>query len=238
MHIQFNSYLIPYIIGILITLILAIIILRFKTGKNYRLTSILLIACTIWMFGCALEILNTNLAGKIIFGRIQYFGISAVPLLFFLLTMEYAGFTRMLKKEKIIALSIIPAASLVLFLTNNIGLMWKNEVVHTSGLLTVLSINDYGAAFWVWTGFSYILLFISTIFIFFIFASRYRFFKLQAIILISALIIAWALNILYVFKLIPLIKFDLTPIAVSFSSLILVLGSRYLKIGEICSENL
>jgi len=238
MLIQFNAYLIPYIIGISITLVLAIIILRFKSGKNYGLTSLLLIACTIWMLGCALEILNTTLIGKIIFGRIQYFGIVAVPLLFFILTIKYAGFTRILKKERIITLSIIPAVSLVLFLTNNIhSLMWKNEVVHSSGLLTVTSISDYGTAFWVWTGFSYVLLFISTIFLFFIFASRYRFFRRQAITLISALIIAWAINILYVFKLIPLIKFDLTPIAVSFSSLVLVFGFTYLKIGEIVPIN-
>ncbi len=115
--------------------------------------------------------------------------------------------------------------------------MWKNEIVHSSGLLTVTSINDYGTAFWVWTSFSYILLFISTIFLFFIFASRYRFFRYQAITLISALIIAWAINILYVFKLIPLIKFDLTPIAVSFSCLVLVFGFTYLKIGEIVPIN-
>ncbi|HEY0088200.1 MAG TPA: histidine kinase N-terminal 7TM domain-containing protein, partial [Candidatus Lokiarchaeia archaeon] len=181
MLIQFNAYLIPYIIGISITLVLAIIILRFKTGKNYQLTSLLLISCTLWMLGFALEILNTSLIGKIIFGRIQYFGIVMFPLLFFILTMKYAGFTGMLKKERIIALNIVPAVSLVLFLTNSIhGLMWKNEIVHSSGLLIVTSINDYGAAFWVWISFSYILLFISTIFLFFIFASRYRFFKRQA----------------------------------------------------------
>jgi len=238
MLIQFNAYLIPYIIGISISLVLAIIILRFKSGKNYRLTSLLLISCTVWMLGCALEILNTSLIGKIIFGRIQYFGIAIVPLLFFILTMKYAGFSRILKKERIIALSIIPAASLVLFLTNNIhGLMWKNEVVHSSGLLTVLSINDYGAAFWVWISFSYILLFISTVFLFFIFASRYRFFRRQAIALISALLIAWAINILYIFKIIPLIKFNLTPIAALFACLALVYGFTYSKIGEIVSIN-
>ncbi|MGZ5548949.1 MAG: histidine kinase N-terminal 7TM domain-containing protein, partial [Nitrososphaeraceae archaeon] len=238
MLIQFNVYLIPYIIGISISLIFTIIILRSKTGKDYRLTSLLLISCTVWMSGRALEILNTTLVGKIIFGRIQYFGIVMVPLLFFILAMKYAGFVGMFKKERIIVLSIIPATTLVLFLTNSIhGLMWKNEIVHSSGLLTVTSISDYGIAFWVWTSFSYILLFISTIFLFFIFASRYRFFRLQAITLISALIIAWAINILYVFKLIPLIKFDLTPIAVLLSSLVLVFGFTYLKIGEIVPIN-
>ena len=158
--------------------------------------------------------------------------------MFFLLTVEYAGYDWILKKKRIIGLSIIPAISLILFLTNNIhNLMWKNEIVHPSGLLTVLSVNDYGAAFWFWTSFSYVLLFISTIFLFFIFASRYRFFRKQAITLISALIITWTINILYVFKLIPLIKFDLTPIAVSFSSLVLVLGFTYLKIGGIVPIN-
>ena len=238
MLIQFNAYIIPYIIGITISLVLAIIILRFKTGKNYKLTSLLLISCTVWMLGCALEILNTSLIGKIIFGRIQYFGIVMVPLLFFIITMKYAGFTGMLKKERIIALSIIPAASLVLFLTNSIhGLMWKNGIVHSSGLLIVTSINDYGAAFWVWTSFSYILLFISTVFLFFIFASRYRFFRGQAIALISALLIAWALNIVYVFKIIPSIKFELTPIATLFACLALVFGFTYSKIGEFVPIN-
>ena len=238
MLIQFNAYLIPYIIGISITLVLAIIILRSKSGKNYRLTSLLLISCTVWMLGCALEILNTSLIGKIIFGRIQYFGTVMVPLLFFILTMKYAGFTGVLKKERIIALSIIPAASLVLFLTNSIhGLMWKNEIVHSSGLLIATSVSDYGTAFWVWISFSYILLFISTVFLFFIFASRYRFFRRQAIALISALLITWAINILYVFKIIPLIKFDLTPIAALFACLALVFGFTYSKIGEIVPIN-
>lgn len=238
MIIQFNAYVIPYIIGILITLILTIIILKSKAGKDYRLASILLIACTLWMLGCALEIINATLIGKIIFGRIQYFGISTVPLLFFLLTMKYAGFSWILKKERIIILSIIPAISLILFLTNNIhALMWKSEIIHTSGLLTVLSINDYGIAFWIWTAFSYVLFLISTIFLFSIFASRYRFFRYQAVTLISALITAWAINVLYVFKIIPSIKFDLTPIAVTFSSLVLVFGFTYLKIGDIVPIN-
>ncbi len=238
MVIQFNAYLIPYIVGISITLVVAVLILRFKTGKNYKLTSVLSIACTLWMLGCALEILNTNLIGKIIFGRIQYFGLSIIPLVFFLLTMEYAGFTWILKRKRIIVLSIIPAISLILFLTNNIhNLMWRNEVIHSSGLLTVLSKSDYGIAFWIWTGFSYVLFLISTVFLIFIIASRYRFFRYQAITLISALIIAWIINILYVFKLMPLIKFDLTPIAVSVSCLVLIFGFTYLKLGEIVPIN-
>jgi PAS domain-containing protein len=53
----------------------------------------------------------------------------------------------------------------------------------------------------------------------------------------QVLLIAWPTNILYVFKITPLIKFDLTPIAALFACLALVFGFTYSKIGEIVPIN-
>jgi diguanylate cyclase (GGDEF)-like protein/PAS domain S-box-containing protein len=238
MLIQFSKYLIPYLAVIPITLAVVIIISRYKSREDLKITSYLIIACTVFAFGYALEIMNVTLAGKIIFGSVKYLGESSIQIVFFILIAKLAGLARLIKKDVVIVLSIIPAAGLVLFLTNNIHkLMYKNLTVQPNGLLTVASIKDYGIVYWIWLGYAILIGIVSIIFLFTILAGGYKFFRRQALILLFNMIIVWVLEIIYLFKVAPSL-IDLSPIVVCFASISYwIFGNRYFKIGEVVPIN-
>lgn len=238
MLIQFSKYLIPYLVALPVILIFAIILLRFKSSEDLKITTFMVIASAVWTLGFILEIMNVTLTGKIIFEGIRYLGESSAMVLFLLLTAKIADFTKLLKKNIIIILFIVPVVITILFLTNNIhGLMLKNLVIQQNGTLAVASVKDYGIAFWVWLIYGGILSLVSLVFLVMVLAGRHRFFRRQTLILLVSLIIIWVFELLYVLKIIPL-SIDLGPFALClFAVLYWVLGYRYLKIGEIVPIN-
>ena len=62
---------------------------------------------------------------------------------------------------------------------------------------------------------------------------KIKFFKLQAISIIIALTISWVANILYILKLLPWEDFDITPLTLTISSIVLIYSFKFLKTGDI-----
>ncbi len=234
MLIQFTKYLVPHIIALPIIITFAIILFRIKSSEDLKITSFLIVGCAVWVSGYALEIMNVTLTGKIISDSILSFGESIIQSLLFILAAKLAGFTRLLKKDILIILSIKPIAVMILVLTNSFHeLVYKNWVVQPNGLLEVASITDYGAAYWAWFSYDCIIGIASTVFLFLILTGRHKFFRRQAAILLFSLIAIWTSEASYIYEFIPASN-DYTAIVASFCCVLYwALGYRYLKIGEV-----
>lgn len=238
MIIQFSIYVIPYLVALAITLPFLVIIFRLKSSDDLKITSSLLIGTVIWILGLALEIINVTVAGKIIFNNLGYLGVVSVPVIVFILSAKLAGFTRLVKKDVVIATSIIPAADLISHIVNDISALMQNKLtIQPDGILETATGGGYEIASWIWLGYSGILIFSSLIFLFLVVAGRHRFFRGQALILLFSVIVVFTLEVFYTLKVLPLM-INLTPFALCLAWIIYwSAGSRYFKLGEFVPIN-
>jgi len=233
MNIQAISLIAPLIAGIIISVLMIFWLLIKKFITGYKIGAVLFFGFFIWMAFYSLELLGKELSFKILMGKIEYVGITIVPVTFFILVLYFSGYTNWTRIKKNFFLLIIPFITLGFVFTNEKhGLIWKELLLSQSGKYLFLHVK-YGIGFWVYASFSYILLAISYVILIKTIIGKIRIFKMQAISMIFAVSISWIANILYILKLLPWKDFDITPLTLIISSLVLIYGFKFLKTGDI-----
>ncbi len=89
---------------------------RPSAGASYL--AAILMSVTIWSFGYAMELANTEKQSICFWLRFEYLGIASLPLFCLLFGFRYAGLGRWLTPGNIAAMSAIPAITLLLNWTN------------------------------------------------------------------------------------------------------------------------
>ncbi|HSJ89364.1 MAG TPA: histidine kinase N-terminal 7TM domain-containing protein, partial [Anaerolineales bacterium] len=85
MHFQYTPYILPLILSSTIAGFVALYVWdRRATTSGGMALALLALACAEWSLGYALEIGGADLPTKIFWGKSQYIGIVAVPLLWIL----------------------------------------------------------------------------------------------------------------------------------------------------------
>jgi len=177
----------------------------------------LALASAIWSLGYAFEIAGTDLWTKILWGKIQYIGIGTIPLAWIIFAYSHSVPGNRMSRRTIALLSIVPCITLILAFTTQLhGLIWKDFRIRTVGAFSALEIV-HGFWFWIYWGYSNILLFVGTIFIFRSFHRMKGLFRRQNIVLLTAVLIPWFGNVLYVLGLSPIPNLDITPFAFAIS---------------------
>ncbi|MCK5566839.1 MAG: hypothetical protein KAI62_02930, partial [Actinomycetia bacterium] len=210
MNIEAIPLVIPLIAGIIFSVLIIFDLLIKKFISCYKIGAVLFFGFFIWMAFYSLELLSKELSFKILMSKIEYVGITIVPVSIFILVLYFSGYTNWTQIKKNFFLLIIPLITLGLVFTNERhGLIWKEIILENNEYL-FLGIK-YGAWFWVYACFSYLLIVISYIILIKTIIRKIRIFKLQAISIIVALTIGMTANLLYIFKLMPLEDFNITP---------------------------
>ncbi|MHB1345974.1 MAG: histidine kinase N-terminal 7TM domain-containing protein [Candidatus Humimicrobiaceae bacterium] len=217
----------------LLTIAMMIILRKRKPFSSYKLGGLLFASCAYWLLFYIMELAARSLKYKIIWAQFQYIGITVVPIIFFILTIYFSGYRNSLNIKRNMALAIIPVIALVFVFTNDTHhLFWNEHFLASSGRYFYLEIK-YGIVFYIFAGYIYSLLIAGFVILIRTLVQKIRLFKLQSIVLISAVAISSLSNILYVLRLLPFKNFDITPIALTVSSVLLTYGIIYLKIGNI-----
>ncbi|MCJ7473412.1 MAG: PAS domain S-box protein, partial [Actinobacteria bacterium] len=223
----------PLIAGMILSILTIIGLLIKKSMTGYRVGVILFSGLFVWMTFYSLELLGEELTFKILMSKIEYIGIVIVPVAFFILVLYFSGYTKWTRIKRNFFLLIIPLVTLGLVFTNERhGLIWKEIFHRNNGRYLFLGVK-YGEWFWVYIGFSYLLIIISYIILIKTIIGRIKIFRLQAISMIIALTISWIANLLYILKLLPWQDFDITPLMLAISSLVLIYSFKFLKTGDI-----
>lgn len=224
--------IIPLIIGIIVSVLVIFALLIKKFISCYKIGAILFFGFFIWMTFYCLEFLSKELPLKILMGKIEYIGITIVPVSFFILVLYLSGYTNWIRIKKNFFLLIIPLITLGLVFTNEKhGLIWKEINIENNNFL--FSGIKYGAWFWVYVCFSYLLIAISYVVLIKTIIGKMRIFKLQAISIIIVLTITCITNLLYILRLLPWDDFNITPLMLAVSSLILIYSFKFLRTGDI-----
>jgi PAS domain S-box-containing protein len=218
MQFQYTPYILPLVISSIIAGFVAIYVWqRRATASGAMALVALALASAIWSLGYALEIAGTDLSTKIFWGKIQYIGIGTIPLAWVIFTYSHTATGSRMSRRNVALLSIVPCITLILAFTTELhGLIWKDFRIRTVGTFSALEIT-HGFWFWIYWGYSNILLLVGTIFIFRSFNRMKGLFRRQNIILLIAVLTPWFGNVLYVLRLSPIPNLDITPFAFTIS---------------------
>jgi PAS domain S-box-containing protein len=182
----------------------------------------LMAAVTIWSLAYALEWARADLAGKILWAKVEYIGILGVPTLWAILAARYTGRKRWLVRRNLPFLALIPLVVL--------GLVWTNEYHHLIWTSVELTFHNgvaawqaaYGPAFWVHTAYAYLMLLIGSVFFFYTLIRSPTLYRGQASTMLVAVLAPWLGNVLYLSGISDPV--DLTPLAFTVSGLAVTWG--------------
>jgi diguanylate cyclase (GGDEF)-like protein/PAS domain S-box-containing protein len=184
-----------------------------------RLFALFCLSTAIWSLGAGFELLSPDLAGKILWAKVQYIGIAFLAPLWFMFVSRYTDTWHRFQK-------FFPLVFISPVLT--LGLIWSNEGHQWFWTRTTLDVATNTAAyeygFWfskVHTPYSYLILAVTLFVLTKALWSSQRSQRGQLYILVVAQALPILCNLIYLAKLYP---FDLTPIGFTLTISVLIFG--------------
>jgi PAS domain S-box-containing protein len=229
---QYNPYMIPLVIGATVSAACAFYTWRQRhvSGVVGAMPSaVLLLAVAEWSLCYALEIGGTDLAAKVFWAKMKYFGVVAVPVTWLYFAVQYTGRGERLTRRNLTLLAIEPITTLLLIWTNDFhGLMWSKISLEASGAF-LYRVSTHGAWFWLHTIYSHLLLLFGGILLFHMLIYtrliyRSHLYRKQVFVILVSVLAPWIGNVLYVTRLNPFPFLDLTPFGVTVTGLAVTLG--------------
>lgn len=195
---------------------------RSSAGAAYL--AAILMSSTIWSFGYAMELANTEKEAMYFWLRIQYLGVAFMPLWCLLFAFRYAGMDKWLTARSIAAMSAVPVITLILNWTNEWhGLFYSSIEATFSNGMTVLT---HTKGIWSWMNIAYTYISI-LLMIFLLLRMSWRrgpLFRNQMIIIIAAALPTFGANIMYITGLNPFPNLDLSPFTFSVMGIVMIIG--------------
>ncbi|MBN1148267.1 MAG: PAS domain S-box protein [Anaerolineales bacterium] len=237
MQMQFASILLPLFMAAAISIILTLLAWQRRYLPAATAFALLMAAMSVWSLCSAFELAGSTLASKMLWLRMQYLGIAAVPMMWLLLALDYTGRKRWLTPRSIAVLAIEPFVMLLLVWTNDAHqLIWRD--VSFADAAAPLN-NTFGIGFWINMAYSYVLLFIGVVLMIQDLARSPNIQRGQTLTLLIGLLIPWLGNALYLVGPNPFQGLDLTPFAFALSGVVIswgLLRHRLLEIAPIARK--
>lgn len=191
------------------------------------------LALGLWSFSYGLEIVTPGLAEKLLWAKIQYIGIAFLPVWFLFFILTYSGRAAQIQRWQIISLMIIPALSVTVAFTNEMHhWLWTTIELQTGWPYAPLSL-EHGGWFWIHSAYCYLLLLWSTILLIQFARGSQKLYTSQSTLMLIGLLAPWCSNIFYLlgFNVAP--GLDLTPLAFSITTLLMVLAFIRFRLFDI-----
>jgi PAS domain S-box-containing protein len=225
MNWSYTPYAPPLLLSATISVGLGLYVFRRHPRLLYATTFALLsLASAAWSFGYALELLGSDLSTKVLWAKFQYLGITSIFPLLLCLTLQYSGFHRVISRSRILLLSVIPAITLALALTNDAhGLIWTSMVLDVRENVMILALR-YGTWFYVHAAFNGIVLLVSMWLLVRAYRIPYSPYRQQTGILLIGLAIPPLAGATYFLGIGPVPDLDLAPFAFTISFALFAYG--------------
>ncbi|MFZ6028988.1 MAG: histidine kinase N-terminal 7TM domain-containing protein [Chloroflexota bacterium] len=210
---QLNAYNLPLFAAAAVSLGIAIYAWSQRRAHSAVTLGLLALTIAAWCLGYALEIGARDFAAKVLWGKLQYIGITTVPLAWLIFAMRHTLRGKRPPGWMMFAISLPPlATTLLAFTTEMHGWLWQEIGLYEGPGFSALE-TRYGFWFWIHVGYSYLMLLGGTGLILRMLAKREGMYRSQAATLLIATLAPWAGNALYIFRISPIPYLDLTPFA-------------------------
>jgi PAS domain S-box-containing protein len=195
---QYTPFLVPLLFSALICAALGIFALRHRVVSAAGSFVLLMAASAWWSLSYAIYQGSTSLSGKLLWAQLLQVGAIVVPLAWALLVLRYTGRDSWLTPFRIVLISAIPAATLVMVFTNGeSGIFWSRFVLtHRAGRIAVDSVPSWG--FWLHVLYSWALLCLAVALLTLKVLRSPHLYRSQAGSLLIAAVVPWAGNVLHI----------------------------------------
>jgi len=187
---------------------------------------LMMLAVAVYALFAGFEIGATTLQAKIVWSKFSYLGIVNLAPCWLMFAVTYTHPKTWLNRRWAAALWLVPLVTLGLAATNEWhGLIWSSFRFLSQEPGARL-IYGHGIGFWIHGGYAYILMLAGTYWLVRSAWHSPRLFRWQIVMVVTASLIPWVGNMLYIFNLEPWPGLDLTPLAFLLTGILLT-GSLY-----------
>lgn len=203
---------------------LAIFVWRRRPARSSTSLAILGLGAAEWSLGYAVALGFKDLPARIFWAKMQHPGIAVIPVAMLFVVLAYIGRQKWLTRGNFVLLSIVPFLDVLLAWTNEAhGLIWADVKLIFHQSLPVLDLQ-YGAFFWVFTTYTYLLLLIATLLLLSTLPRSSSLRRRQIAIMLTGMMIPWVGNFLYLTGWNPFPHLDLTPFSFTLAGVIIAFG--------------
>jgi PAS domain S-box-containing protein len=198
MQFEFSFYILPLFVAALVSLLVAGYAWRRRANSSAMALILLSLMIAQWSTAYALEIAALDLPSMIFWGKLQYIGITTIPLFWLIFSYNHANPGRQMSFRWVLIWALIPISTITLVMTTEWhGLIWGELEIARSDNLTTLGVVSRGWWFWVHFAYSYLLLSAGT---YILVRSMWRMrglYRGQMVVLVISLLAPWVGNALY-----------------------------------------
>jgi PAS domain S-box-containing protein len=233
MQLSYDFYSILPLFALVISFLLVFQSWKYRNNHLGVILIVLLIALFWWSLAAFIERNSLDLANKIFWIKMTYFGIAVLPIAWLTFALQYSQREKWLTKRNLGILGIIPFITLLMVWTNDLHhLMWTSIWLDTSILPPVDAVT-HGTWFWVSVAYAYVLILLGTLIMFITFLKSSILYKKQSGTLLIATLAPWVGNILYMTNVGPFSLVDPTPLAFCITCLAFFWGLSHLQLLNI-----
>ena len=225
----FTIYSALFMATSLIALFGAILSWQRRSVKGGHELMSLLLSVGFWSFWLIFETAATTVNDKIYWAKFAYIGAASTPVLYLFFVLRFVGKGKLLNIYNILLFTVIPLFTIVIAFTNEKHLLlWSGF----SAISPETNLMEYFHGIWFWIGYmsyNYLLLLISTIYLFSFIVSHPSKFKSQGWLVLIASLIPWSASVIYLSGKNPVYGLDLVPISMIISGTLFTIAILYTK---------
>ena len=237
----FTIYSVLFIGTSLVSFFVAFLAFQRRSVIGAKEIAWLMIATGTGAFWIIFETAAPTVAEKIFWSKLEFSGGLASPVLYFIFVLRFTGKDKLLSRNNILMLFIIPAITYVLVITNDSHeLIWSgfSPISEKTNLMEYF----HGIGFWIgYILYSYILLLLSAIYLINFIIRKTKTFRSQALIILTGGMLPWFVSIMYLTGISPVKGLDLTPFSITLSGTLAcyaILNFRFLDLVPVARETL
>lgn len=172
-----------------------------------------------WSATLFFRITSTTVSVKVFWVDLSWLGVALIPVAWLYFALEYAGYDEYTSRKYLAVVSVIPALTAVLGLTNEFHhLLYVDTRLVTQAGVTELS-RTPGAWFWVIAFYTYLLGMLGALPLLRLVTSDVSTFRGQSLALLVGIVAPWVTNLLFLFDVLPTAGIDPTPVAFGVSGI-------------------
>jgi len=204
--------MIPLVVAAAISGALAVYTWVNRKTAGAALFSLMMFILFEWGASYIMELAGTDLKTKVFWEFIKFIGVVATPVVWLLFAFEYTGRKAWVNTRNIILLSVVPFATAIILLTNNIHKLFRTKytLVTEGGFLVLETTN--GPWFWIHSAYTYLLIMIGLVLVVQTLLRWPPQYRRQMIWILLATLTPLIANAVTIFNIVDL-NIDLTPYA-------------------------
>ncbi|MBI1281215.1 MAG: PAS domain-containing protein [Anaerolineaceae bacterium] len=231
---QFSLIIPVYVLVAALMLLLSIRTWTLRPAPGATAWSMTMLFCAIFAIGAGLEIAFVSPVLKLAMDRVIYIGTTGFVFFWGIFAIQYSNRGRWLKRTNVFLLAIIPLVTLCLALFAEYhSLLYRSYEFVYEGDLVMGHVMAYGPFFWIWLGYSYLILTGSWLLLFRSVIRSQTFFRGQAWMVILASVAPMLTYLFHFIGINPLAPFDPTILIMAFSGIVMLLAMKQYRFMDI-----